>query len=916
VLQFPSSTVLAALLATCLGALPLHAAPLESEFANPPASSRAGAYWCWLNGSITKGQITADLEEMKAKGMGGAEIWDVQAMRNRDNFVPTGPPFLGDESLDLIAHAIREAGRLDLYLGIIASSGWNAGGSWVPPQHAGKGLFWSETRTAGPGTTATPLPFPNAPKAPKGADGRPAHYVEIATLAVPANKILRGTADVVDVSALVDAGGILRWDAPAGDWTILRIICTNHGQSLIVPSPDSGGPMIDFIDPAATEFHLRHIADRILSKLGRGDFRGTALRYMEFDSMELEKGVLWSDHFAGRFEELRGYDPTPWLPLLLGWKLENADTDERFHLDYKIAISDQLIHSHYVTGSKVLAGYGLHLVAEAGGPGPPIWNSCPVDAIKALGAVDVPRGEFWMGNPKDIFLIKEIASAANVYGRRIVDAEAFTTWRRWSDGLITHKQLTDRALCEGLNHFTLHTFASTPPEAGLPGRAYHAGTDINPSATWWPMARPFFDYLARCSHMLRQGLHVADVCYFYGGHAPNFFPAVCKVPHKPVLPELGSGYDFDVIDAHALITRLGVRDGRLVLPDGKSYAMLALSAQERMPLDVLRKIKQLSDAGATIVGPRPAKSFGARAGADEEREFQTLAEELWGGGIVRPEPCWREVLARKGVGPDFHVINEADRGAFDYIHRDMGDRGIYFVYNKTMEPKTLDAVFRVEGLPARLWDPVTGEIASRGGFRPVRGGTRATFDLPPAGSRFVVFEKTDAPPPPENPPDGASIPVDGPWTVRFPEGWGVDPAPMPLEDPGCWTKSDNLAVRHFSGTATYETTIRLSEELLSPDRPLWLDLGDLRETARVFLNGTELGIVWTPPYRVRIHRAARPGDNHLKVEVANLWANRIIGDLRHPDNGTYTRTNVMEMLKPEHPLLPSGLFGPVRITGE
>ena len=141
--------------------------PLEKEFADPPVDSRPGAFWCWLNGSMTKEQITRDLREMKDKGMSGAEIWDVSAHRNPGGFVPAGPPFLGDESLELIAHAIREGTKLDLRLGMVASSGWNAGGTWVPPKFAGKGLFWSKEAVRGPARVDLKLGFPECPKARK-----------------------------------------------------------------------------------------------------------------------------------------------------------------------------------------------------------------------------------------------------------------------------------------------------------------------------------------------------------------------------------------------------------------------------------------------------------------------------------------------------------------------------------------------------------------------------------------------------------------------------------------------------------------------------------------------------------------------------------------------------------------------------
>ena len=287
--------------------------------------------------------------------------------------------------------------------------------------------------------------------------------------------------------------------------------------------------MIDFFDPRATEFHLRHIVTTILQELGRKSFAGTSFKTMEFDSMELDGFTPWTETMADAFQRRVGYSVIRFLPLHAGWKLADHETQEQFLYDWRKFVSDQLIESHYATGRKFLQSYGVKLIAEAGGPGPPIWDSNPVDGIKALGAVDIPRGEFWIRH-RGIFLVKEIASAAHVYGKRLVDAESFTTWRRWVDGPLNHKELADRALCEGLNCFSGHTFASSPPEAGLPGWAYHAGTDINPRATWWPMVRGLMDYLARCSHMLRQGWFVADVCYYYGDQAPNFFPrcAMCR----------------------------------------------------------------------------------------------------------------------------------------------------------------------------------------------------------------------------------------------------------------------------------------------------------------------------------------------------------------------------------------------------
>ncbi|MBM3311500.1 MAG: hypothetical protein FJY80_08335, partial [Candidatus Aminicenantes bacterium] len=584
-----------------------------AAFADPPVQARPGCFWAWLNGSITKEQITRDLEAMKRGGMRGGEIWDVAAYADPDGRVPAGPAFLGPESTELIIHAIREADRLGLEIGLVASSGWNAGGSWVPPEHAGKGLYQSLTKVAGPRVFDEGLPLPELPKlSPRDEQGRPIYLREVAALAVPddGTKVIADVNRVVDLTAKVGADGKLRWDVPAGDWSILRFVCANHGQRLIVPSPNSGGPMIDFFDPAATEFHLRHIVSPILKGLGRTSFHETSFKTMEFDSMELDGFTPWNESMADEFQRRAGYPATQFLPLLAGWKLADRETQERFLYDWRKAVSDRLIEAHYVTGQKLLASYGVNLIAESGGPGPPIWDSNPVDGVKALGAVDIPRGEFWIRH-RGIFLVKEIASAAHVYGKRLVDAESFTTWRRWVDGPLNHKEIADRALGEGLNCFSLHTFASSPHEAGLPGWAYHAGTDINPSATWWPMASGLMDYLARCSTMLRQGWFVADVCYYYGDQAPNFYPPLCNVPQKPLLAGLDPRNDYDVCSSQVILERMSVEKGRIMLPDGMSYAALVLPEQDHIPLEVLEKVRALLADGATVIGhQRPTRAPG------------------------------------------------------------------------------------------------------------------------------------------------------------------------------------------------------------------------------------------------------------------------------------------------------------------
>ena len=925
-----------------------------AEFAEPPSHVRPGAFWDWLNGSITQEQITRDLEAMKRGGMRGGEIWDVAAYADPDGRVPAGPAFLGPESTRLVGHAIREADRLGLEIGMIASSGWNAGGSWIPPEHAGKGLYQSVTTVTGPKEFHADLPLPELPKlCPRDANGRPVYLREVAVLAVPHDeaKTLADVYQVVDLTKMLDADGKLRWKVPAGDWDILRFVCANHGQQLIVPSPNSGGPMIDFFDPRATEFHLQHIVTTILKELGRTSFEGTSFKTLEFDSMELDGFTPWNEIMAAEFQRRVGYPVIRFLPVLTGWKLADPQVQEQFLYDWRKLVSDQLIDSHYATARKVVGSYGLKLIAEAGGPGPPIWDSNPVDGIKALGAVDIPRGEFW-NRHRGIFLVKEIASAAHVYEKRLVSAESFTTWRRWIDGPLNHKQLADRALCEGLNDFAFHTFASSPPEAGLPGWAYHAGTDVNPAATWWPMARGLMDYLARCSYMLRQGWFVADVCYYYGDQAPNFYPPMCDVPEKPLLDGLAPRHDYDVCSSQVILQRMHVEKGRIVLPDGMSYAVLVLPDQEHIPAEVLAKIRALVADGATVIGhQKPTRAPGMNDQQTETANVKQLADELWGPGKSPDKGRFilasdrSAVLREIGVVGDFEIVgrSEADLGPLDFIHRKTTEDEFYFIRNKTMEPQRLTCRFRVaadtRGLVPEFWWPDSGlRSACRERKSLASGQTELPVTLGPSGSVFVVFRKAGAALDPiardtfvaaETP---APLTLDGPWQVEFPEGWGA-PRQASFAKLQSWTESDNEGIRFFSGIATYRKAIEVPESLAKRDR-LFLELGDLAEIAEVTLNGKRLGLAWLPPYRIDISGAVHAGANQLEIRVANLWANRLNGDSLRPESDRFTRSNLDRIqtdptsdssygrvpggkTRPVYteipPLMKSGLFGPVRL---
>jgi len=1031
------------------------------DFIDPPWEARPSTYWVWLNGFTEPRRITYELEELKKAGFNAAYILEIGARAGEG--VPPGPAYFGPESLKAIGHAVREAGRLGIAVGVTNSSSWNAGGAWITPEHAAKGLYWTRASVTGPARFSETLPFPALPPAvPRTPSGAPAYYSDVAVLAVPEKQRVPGFDFVIDlapgthtierlvlhnaeaatavkefavyasatgieeadfreifrgaleprtgpqsfrcapsaaryvllrvisgynparvtlaefegfdpqgrnvvtvqmpngrkpVGGLVrftlqagfsrewmaeniydgrlagDRGswaadgplpplasspsevlditshwksGRLEWDVPPGPWSIYRFITANNGQKLVAPSPYSDGFIIDHFSAAASRMHNEYMLERLRAELG--DIPKTALKYFYACSYEV-RGSIWTPTFLEEFKRRRGYDALPYLPVLAGATVTSDDLSDRFRDDYRRTISDLFTGGFYGTSREIAARYGLQLIAEAGGPGLPL-HQVPADALKAQSEVSIPRGEFWKGH--SVCVVKETASAAHVYGRPIVQMESFTSFRHWQDGPRDLKDIADQALCDGCNQFVWHTMPHVPEQMGKPGPVYHAGTHNGPNETWWPLGRPFFDYLARCSWMLRQGLFVADLCYYYGDRGYNF------APEKYTGPELGfpPGYDWDTVNSDVILNRLSVKDGKLSLPDGMTYELLVLIDRPEIDPAVLAKLERLVYEGAVICGPRPHHSGSLTNYPACDTAVRELAARMWGLSAAPAGECaygkgkvyWgvapAVILRRRNVGPDFSAPPD-----LDYIHRRAGRRDIYFVRNKQTEPVEVACTFRAAGRGAELWDAVTG-IARPLPVTAVPGGSRVTLELPPVGSAFVIFdprfERRASRPAPA--PQPGTLEISGAWELRFAEGWGA-PASKPFSRLRSWTEDDDPGVRYFSGIATYHKTIDVPAALAAG--PLFLDLGDVRVIARAKVNGKDAGGCWTPPFRVDLTGLVTPGANRIEIEVANTWSNRLTGDAVQGGR-PYTHTNIR--WNKNTPLLPSGLLGPVRLV--
>jgi len=919
-------------------------------------------WWFWLSDRVDTQSITADLEAMKAQGIGGVTVYSLSGpgvdTRQR------GPDYMSPGWRELLQHTVGEAGRLGLGVNTMLCSGWDAGGPWITPELACKQYTHSEVALTGPQRFRGELPHPpsdprfyrdvavlalrvsshslSSPPEPAQVQARNALLAlkngmdslgESGQLPIqeiceaplrplppePGGDVL-DPASCINLEAHLGENGTLDWTVPDGKWVVFRLGCTLTGRKTSWSSPTGEGLEGDPMEPAAMESQFQHIAGVLVKDAGPA--AGPIFRAVEIDSWEI---LLpnWTVNYLDAFRQYRGYDARPYLPALAGRTVGSAEISDRFLYDFRKTLGDCVAENYFGRLTMLAQGAGIIQQSEAGGVCYP--KVMPMDALKNLGCCAVPMGEFWQSptwREKDDQNTngKQTACAAHLYGKRIAAAEAFASFWHWVDSPVTLKPTADRAFCEGFNQLVIYSTA-TRREDGTPGTEFIAGTHFNRRLTWWNQARPFCDYIARCSHLLQQGLFVADVLFYNGDGCPNF------VAPKHVDPGLGAGYDYDVCNTEILLTRLAVRDGRIVLPDGMSYRVLVLPDRKSMPLEVVRKLKELVAAGLTLIGPKPEQTPGLAAYPACDRELQAVANELWGdcdGRTVKERPfgkgrvVWginpREILHRAGVGPDFEHDGDAET-FIDWIHRSDVSREIYFVVNRKDRQESRTCTFRVSGRQPQLFDPVTGAVREARAFVQSGGRTSLPLDFAPYGSIFVVFENKVSDTQNVAGRTNAELlaplaTLAGPWTVHFDPKWG-GPASIQFPELVDWTHRPEDGIKYYSGTATYFKTLALQAR---SGQRLFLDLGDVKDLAEVRLNGEKAGIAWTRPYRVEITSSVRAGENDLEIDVVNLWPNRMIGDGPLPPERRFTKTNIPIYYEPKpQTLLPSGLLGPVTV---
>jgi hypothetical protein len=773
---------------------------------------------------------------------------------------------------------------------------------------------------------------------------------------------------VIDLTNLLQEDGSIQWNVPPGKWIILRLGERNNG-AVTRPAPVPGlGFESDKFDTVSFDAHYKAYTGKLVNRVKPGKSpNGGGWTMIHIDSWEMG-AQNWSPGFMEQFIEKRGYDPLLYLPIYKGYIVNSEEISERFLWDIRETSNELIIENHAERFKELGRQSGFSLSIEP-------YDMNPSADLDLGSVADVPMGEFWSDGYgfNSAFSCIEATSIGHVTGSPVVAAEAFTAdnneaWKKYPGDM---KNQTDWALALGINRFIFHTFVHKSfSEKYLPGMTMGPyGVHWDRGQTWWTMVQGYHQYLSRCQFVLSQGTPKADVLYLAAEGAPHVFRAPSSsFEGTDVLPDK-RGYSFDGCSPRYLIANAKVKDSRIIFPGGASYRLLVLPDVKTMTPELLIKIEQLVGDGAIIVGNPPVKSPSLVNYPDCDKRIKTLVNLIWkrtdipnvvirtkyskgsiytgdkfstlrekqpdGNSNFELYPDYKAISAimnELGINPDFK-----SPGSIRFNHRSLLDREIYFISNRTGTSVEDTCVFRDGSLNAELWNPINGEIRTLNNLNTTNNGIELKVKLDSYESYFIVFYHSEKKArskeigtknfSEKNP----VMRINGPWNVSFNPEWG-GPKNIVFDTLADWTKRSEEGIRFYSGKAVYSIDFDFSVGQLNRKKQnYYLDLGKVRNIARVKLNNKDLGTIWTAPWQVNINDELKKKNNHLEIEVANLWINRLIGDEnkswdgvengKWPEwllNGTprvsgrYTFTTHRFYQKSDS-LVESGLIGPVQI---
>lgn len=903
------SAVVAAASPSCLAAddAPLAWPPITRE-------CRPWAYNWWLGSAVDRTNLAHELQRYREGGLGGVHIVPIYGAKGAESRYLD---YLGPGWMDMLGFAVSEGVRHDLGVDMTTGTGWCFGGPNVTKAQGG----WTmRTRM---------IAVPAGGKLDERFDRQ----------TVQALIAVSGGGERVDLKPLLDKNGSVSWDSAGKAWDVCAVTATPGGPAVKRAAPGGAGPMLNPFDPAAMAHYLERFTEAFAGH------SGPRPRAMYHDSFEYNS--LWTPALLEEFAKRRGYRLEDRLAEFCESPRKSAAA-ARVWGDFRETVSDLMIEDVFPRWTRWSREHGFLTRNQAHGS--------PGNLLDLYALADIPETEMFGRGTRDplrsafderfhegdrLPLISKFASsAAHVAGRKLVAAET-GTWmaEHFCETLEEMKCFVDLLLLSGVNHVFYHGCCYSPDDAAWPGWLFYASTQMNPRNAIWRDAPALNHYIARCQAVLQAGAPDHDVLLYWPIHdlwqtAPGTLVKLTVHQHgwldeQPLgdsaMRLWSRGYGFDYVSDRQLADTRAA-EGKLRTAGGE-YRVVVVPPTTVMPLETLRQLLALAEAGGTVIFEHQLPTdVPGLARLDERRTaFRKLLEPLaaaaggtglrlvkLGAGRVFVGDL-ESALASAGVRRETLV----DHAGTQLIRRRHERGRHYFIANQGTQVLAGWQTLATAASAAVILDPMTG----RSGVAPLRrtadGQPQVRLRLEPGHSIIVRTFNTGTVSGSEwqfAAPAKEAMTLPGPWTVRFIEGGPVLPKPYETAQLGSWTGSGDLEAGRFAGTAAYSTHF----DAPAGSGPWLLDLGRVCHSARVRLNGQDLGTVLMEPYRVTV-AALKPTGNQLEIEVTNLSANRIRDlDRRKVPWRIFHEINLVNIrYKPFNaagwPVFDSGLSGPVRL---
>jgi hypothetical protein len=858
-----------------------------TEFHNPGIEYAPMTWWHWVNGHITKEGILKDLTALHKVGIRGVQVF------NAHMYMPEGPiAYNSDMWLEMMTYAIHVCDSLGMKFVTMNCAGWSgSGGPWIDPDRAMKKLVFAEFQVTGGRKLKKVLPVPV----------RVSNYMkDIAVLAIPsqykpdqiqnlqekilmdhsklyaANQTLNQPSiplnEIINLNRFVNQDGHLEWNAPEGEWTIIRFCYTLTGKKNHPAAYGGEGYEVDKLNPEHVKYQFQQSLGKLLDKTK--PYHGNTFEGILFDSYEANF-QNWTENLPVEFYSKYGYHIIDYLPFFTGRYVESSAKSEQVLSDFRNLLDTMLATNYYGTMQRMAHDHSLITYAECQGG--------PVNTSLAINYVDIPMNEFW--NP-DAFprltKMKLTGSLAANRNKHIVAAEAFTSrpeHGKWQNTPWTLKKPGDLAFTTGINRFCFHSFIHQPVDIAVPGFTMgRYGTLFSRHSTWWEMGQEWIEYLTRCQYLLQQGRRVTDICFLFNQEVRYAFPdSLVNVP---------SGYDYSIIYPQDLVNAQSLQ-GDLKLQSGSIFKLIILPNNMFIEPSVAKNLIELVKDGCLLVCSQQSLDL---LGIDDSHSKGTEYLLEMGNGSIFVNTPIQNAVKQMDLQPDVDTEGfEYSKNIF-FTHRETAEEHIYFISNQTENAFDIDVGLKINGLIPQRWDPTIGIVEENLPYKSINNTVITQLSFDPYGSQFVVFAKdkqragknivTSVPVAP------VKQSIVGPWQLTFADKKQMSEN-LTLDTLLSLHMNQDKRVRYYSGKISYSTEFKLSEMKQGKISSCKLDLGDIYNIAEVYVNSNKVGVVWKKPYIIDITKYLHEDINQLKVTIANTWINRIIGDESLPTEVKY-----------------------------